>query len=79
MTEESTKARRRGRGGPRARDIMRAKRSAPPAVNPCPPGPVGGQYKPLTDDQIETIYHSALRILEEIGMGKPPGTDRPGL
>ncbi|WP_261843803.1 trimethylamine methyltransferase family protein [Aliamphritea ceti] len=72
MTEETTKVKRRGRGGPRARDIMRAKRSAPPTINPCPPGPAGGQYKPLTDEQIETIYQSALRILEEIGMGESP-------
>ena len=37
-----------------------------------PAGAGRGQYKPLTDAQIETIYHSALRILEEIGMGEAP-------
>lgn len=56
----------------RARDAMRAKRSAPPNVNPCPPGPAGGQYRPLTDTQIQQIYQSALRILAELGMGEAP-------
>jgi trimethylamine--corrinoid protein Co-methyltransferase len=33
---------------------------------------VGGQYKPLSDNDIQAIYHSALRILEELGMGQAP-------
>jgi len=51
---------------------MLAKRSKPPAVNPAPPGPVGGQYKPLTDIQIRQIYDTSMRMLEELGMGEAP-------
>jgi len=31
----------------RPRDAMRAKRAKAPEINPSPPGPQGGQYKPL--------------------------------
>ena len=55
-----------------ARELMRAKRQAEPEINPCPPGPPGGQYQPLTEKQIQQIYHNALRILFEIGMSDAP-------
>lgn len=29
---------------------------------------IGGQYKPLTDDQVRQIHETALRVLEEIGV-----------
>ena len=61
---------RRRRGGSRA--AMLAKRSKPPAVNPAPPGPVGGQYRPLSESQVEQIYATALRMLAELGMGDAP-------
>jgi len=32
-------------------------------------GRIGGMYKPLTDNQIETIHQKALDILEQIGIG----------
>ena len=51
---------------------MRAKRAKAPEINPCPAGPAGGQYKPLTDNDIQQIYKNALRILAEIGMGEAP-------
>jgi len=51
---------------------MRARRSAGAETNPCPPGQVGGQYKPLSDSDIQQIYRTSLRILEEIGMGEAP-------
>ena len=57
---------------PSARAAKHAQRAKPPAINPCPPGAVGGQYRPLTDTQIEKIYQSALRILAEIGMAEVP-------
>ena len=63
--------RRRGRGGS-SRAAMLAKRSKPPAINPAPPGPVGGQYKPLTDTQVQQIYNTSLRMLAELGMGDAP-------
>ncbi len=55
-----------------ARAAMHAKRAQAPEINPCPPGPQGGQYKPLTDADIQQIYSTALKILAEIGMGDCP-------
>ena len=63
---------RRRRRGTNSREAMLAKRSKPPAINPAPPGPVGGQYKPLTDAQVKQIYDTALRMLAELGMGDSP-------
>ena len=63
------KPRRRARN---SRALMREKRSKPPAINPAPPGPRGGQYSPLTDTQIKQIYNTALRMLAELGMGDVP-------
>jgi trimethylamine--corrinoid protein Co-methyltransferase len=51
---------------------MLAKRSKPPAVNPAPAGPTGGQYRPLTDTQVEQIYATSMRMLAELGMGDAP-------
>jgi len=35
------------------------------------PGQVGGQYRPLTDADIQRIYNAALDVLENIGIGDP--------
>ena len=51
---------------------MHLKRAAAPEMNPCPPGPQGGQYRPLTTNDIEQIYSTALNILAELGMGESP-------
>ncbi len=61
---------RRRRGG--GREARLAKRSKPPAFNPAPPGPSGGQYRPLSEKQVEKIYATALRMLAELGMGDAP-------
>lgn len=55
-----------------ARERKRAERAKAPLINPCPPGATGGQYRPLTEPQIEKIYTSALEILSRIGMGEAP-------
>lgn len=47
-------------------------RQAPPAFNPCPPGPSGGFYKPLSEADLAAIYETALRLLQELGMGEVP-------
>ena len=65
-------SKRRRRSKVSARDAMHAKRAKAPEINPCPPGPVGGQYKPLSDDDIQKIYHTALKILSDIGIGEAP-------
>jgi len=49
-----------------------AKRAAPPAQNPAPPGARGGQYQPLTVAEMQEIYQTALRLLAELGMGEVP-------
>lgn len=48
-----------------------AQRSVPPE-NPCPPGQRGGQYRPLSDDDIQSIYQTALRLLADLGLGEVP-------
>jgi len=63
--------RRRRRAG-KSREAMLAKRSKPPAINPAPPGPSGGQYKPLTELQVRQIYDTSMRMLAELGMGDAP-------
>lgn len=45
-----------------------------PEVNPCPPGQVGGSYKPLKAADLQAIYGTALKLLEELGMGEVPAT-----
>ncbi|MDU8945292.1 trimethylamine methyltransferase family protein [Ovoidimarina sediminis] len=62
MTEART------RGGRRDRLIQRAKGPA----NPCPPGQIGGQYRPLPPEDIAAIYDTALRLLADLGMGETP-------
>ncbi|MCP4010337.1 MAG: trimethylamine methyltransferase [Proteobacteria bacterium] len=68
----STSKRNRRHGNLSAREIKRAKRSQAPLINPCPAGPAGGSYTPLSNTQIEQIYATALRILSELGMGDAP-------
>ncbi|MDG2340436.1 MAG: trimethylamine methyltransferase family protein, partial [Paracoccaceae bacterium] len=48
------------------------KRAAKPEIDPCPPGQIGGQYKPLREAEIEKIFDTALRLLEELGMSEVP-------
>ncbi len=56
-----------------------AKRAAKPILDPCPPGQLGGAYKPLSPDDLEQIYDTALRLLEELGMGEVPARLRTDL
>ncbi len=49
-----------------------AQRAAPPPVNPAPPGQQGGAYRPLSEIDLRAIYDTALRLLEELGMGEVP-------
>lgn len=64
-------ARQGRRSGGRAARV--AARTAPGAeINPCPPGQIGGQYKPLNDAALRDAIDVAFRILGEIGMGEVP-------
>ncbi|MDA7963965.1 trimethylamine methyltransferase family protein [Ruegeria sp.] len=58
------------RGG--GRKARHAQRAAKPQVDPCPPGQIGGAYKPLKPDELDLIYDTALRLLETLGMGEVP-------
>ena len=69
MNDKPVRSSRRA-GGRAARVAARTNEEA--AVNPCPPGQAGGAYRPLSDRNMRQIYDTALRILEEIGMGEVP-------
>lgn len=70
MAEADTAPKRRTGG--RAGRI--AVRSAPLADNikPVRPGLAGGQYRPLTDQQVSRIHQAALDALEQIGLANAP-------
>jgi trimethylamine--corrinoid protein Co-methyltransferase len=54
------------------RKVRHAQRAAKPLVDPCPPGAIGGQYKPLSETELEQIYNTALRLLAELGLSDVP-------
>ena len=58
------------RSGRKARIAKRT--AAVPEINPCPPGQIGGRYKPLSDADVQAIYQTALRLLWDLGMGEVP-------
>ena len=66
MADQSTSR----RAGGRASRV--AQRLKPPKTNPCPPGQRGGQYQPLSQEDMSAIYQAALRLLAELGMGDVP-------
>ena len=67
MTAAGNKASKRGGRGARL-----AQRAAKPAVDPCPPGQIGGAYRPLAQSDLHNIHDTALRLLAELGMGEVP-------
>lgn len=64
--------RRSSRSGGRAARV--ALRSAPLAeeLRPVRAGMEGGQYRPLTDAQVQRIHEAALDALEQIGLSQAP-------
>ncbi|MEL6532615.1 MAG: trimethylamine methyltransferase family protein, partial [Pseudomonadota bacterium] len=64
MTKQRLK--RSGRSG------RLAKRAAKPAIDPCPPGQIGGVYRPLSEADLRRIYDTALDLLEKLGIGEVP-------
>ena len=67
MNQPVSKTRRAG-----GRQSRLAKRAAKPVVNPCAPGQTGGAYRPLDEAGLHSIYDTALRLLEQLGMGEVP-------
>ena len=68
MTQAVKKQARRT-GGRAQRLVQRA---AKPTFDPCPPGQIGGAYRPLGNADLQSIYQTALRLLAELGMGEVP-------
>lgn len=62
-------AQRSKRGGRKER---LAQRAAKPVIDPCPPGQIGGAYKPLGETDLRRIYDTALDLLEKLGIGDVP-------
>jgi trimethylamine--corrinoid protein Co-methyltransferase len=62
--------RERGRERRRAQDLQAHK------PNVVPPGLAGGQYKPLTDEQVRRIFDAALTVLEQTGIEVMPSNCR---
>ena len=58
---------RRRVGAREARHALRAKR----ATGSVGASLKGGTYKPLSDRDIERVHHTALDVLEKVGMGNP--------
>lgn len=69
-TTDETPKRSTRRSGGRADRL--AKRAAPPAFDPCPPGQRGGQYRPLQESELAQIFAAAVRLLGDLGMGEVP-------
>ena len=70
MTAEPRRGPRRRTGGRAGRIAER--RAAPAAdARPVRPGQPGGRYAPLSDSDMQQIYDTALRLLEDTGMGTP--------
>ena len=64
MNETEVAHRRRG-----GRDARRELRAAPipEAKRAVKPGMEGGDYKPLSEAEVERIHHAALDVLEQVG------------
>ena len=59
----------RRRGGREARKLLRS-RPIPMAEAAVRPGMSGGQYKPLTERDMQRIHETALTLLETVGFGQ---------
>ena len=59
----------RRRGGREARRALRS-RPIPMAEAAVRPGMTGGQYKPLTDHDMQRIHQTALKLLETVGLAQ---------
>ncbi|MFQ6004339.1 MAG: trimethylamine methyltransferase family protein [Woeseia sp.] len=48
-----------------------ARRENPPKQSAVAPGLTGGTFKPLTEAEMQSVHHTALDVLEKIGMADP--------
>ena len=57
--------------GGRAGRIAEKARTVPVLERAVRPGLSGGAYRPLSDGDMQTVYDTALDLLEDVGMGSP--------
>ena len=69
MSEPARKSRRAG--GRSARHVARAS-ALPDDIKPVKPGFEGGQYKPLSEAEVQKVHQGAMDVLANIGMGEVP-------
>ncbi|MFQ5549331.1 MAG: trimethylamine methyltransferase family protein, partial [Woeseia sp.] len=48
-----------------------ARRENPPKQSAVAPGLTGGTFKPLTEAEMQSVHHTVLDVLENIGMADP--------
>ena len=60
------------RSGGRAARVALRKAKLAEDLRPVRPGLEGGQYRPLTDAQVQRIHEAALDALEQIGLSQAP-------
>lgn len=63
---------RRTRAGGRAARVASRLNPGDDVPNPAPTGPTGGQYKPLSDNQVRQITDAAFALLDRVGIGDVP-------
>ncbi len=68
MKKGKTTPRRRSGGSAKRRNIRQTSRNQ----GVVGPNLTGGAYKPLSEREIERIHHTALDVLENIGLADPP-------
>ncbi|MCY3561551.1 MAG: trimethylamine methyltransferase family protein [bacterium] len=61
----------RRRSGGRAGRIAERQTAPAAEARPVRPGLAGGRYAPLSESDMQQIYDTALRLLEDVGMGTP--------
>ncbi|MEM6973263.1 MAG: trimethylamine methyltransferase family protein [Pseudomonadota bacterium] len=69
-SERPRRAKRATSGGRAARVAERRATEGRP--NAAPPGQAGGLYRPLSGQDIQAVYATALRLLADLGMGEAP-------
>lgn len=73
VVDDAAPRNRRGSGGRAARQAARAA-PLPENMRPVRAGMEGGTFRPLDDAGIKAIHETAMRALEEIGLGDAPPT-----
>ncbi len=71
MTDQSPSRAAQRSGGRSARRQARAS-ALPESMRPVRPGMSGGQYRPMSDAEVQRVHRAALEALETIGLADAP-------